>query len=188
LAEPNPAVQVNVSYAGYFDGLQMHDVPALPPDCVQVLEVRDRATGTQDIFVPLGRPQQGIGSVWQCAYLSIWEYRGDAIWMPGATQTRDLQIRYQTQLQPIVPPTTRSPWSDISINVLATVNTLAWLTIFNYVTSRGGTGAAAAEKRADRMMRYVVNRYVRGDQGIHFSRGLFGGPLNQWRRGGINSQ
>ena len=53
LPAPNPAIQTYVGFNGYFDGTKLNKVPFLPGNCLQVLEVWERQTGSGLPFQPM---------------------------------------------------------------------------------------------------------------------------------------
>ena len=71
LASPNPAVQVSLSYAGYFNGFSWSDQRALPISCERVKKISERFSGTQATLLQLLPPRFGTGSkpnrsAWAC--------------------------------------------------------------------------------------------------------------------------
>src|SRR5262249_54122425 len=89
----NPAVQVSIQFIGYFDGLQMWPNLTLPGNMLQPLEMWERQSGTNN---PFGMMRQSTGALaprYQTNALGDWEWRGDAIWMVGSVEPRDVRIR-----------------------------------------------------------------------------------------------
>src|SRR5438105_10724983 len=56
----DPAVQVNVSYNGYFNGTTMSPTPILPSDALQIYAVWERQTGSNVNFREMVQPQEGL--------------------------------------------------------------------------------------------------------------------------------
>jgi hypothetical protein len=90
---PNPAVQVGLSYAGYFDGVQWYPQWTLPISTRRVLAVSERQAGTNNNFQPMKPSPFGIPSGMQGIYNQVWEMREGILWMPGSIQSMDLRIR-----------------------------------------------------------------------------------------------
>ena len=181
----NPQVQVFVGFTGYFDGTTMHALPTLPAGMLVPLVLEETMTGSGLPFYPMGQPQQGICSQYQNQFLGEWEWRassaGDALWMPGATTSRDLRLRYTAQLQPISPSTTENPWSNVSILVQASVEALAHLVAYRYVRARMPMNAGILKADADDALRSIMNRYVQQSQGIRRERLVYQRDSNAFR-------
>lgn len=94
LAAPNPATQVNVSTAGYFDGTAMNPEILLPADFLQPIEVSERLNGSNGRFVTMRQSPEGLSSAWQGERFGEYEWREDRICLRGALTTRDLRLRY----------------------------------------------------------------------------------------------
>src|SRR5271157_3945557 len=95
VAIKDPAVQVIVSDTGYFDGSNNYPSPYVPSDLIEPILLWERQTGSTEDFVPMKQILDGLPSVTQSSRLRIWEWRGDQIVMPGATQSNDLRLRYK---------------------------------------------------------------------------------------------
>jgi hypothetical protein len=92
-AAASPETQVYVGYNGYFDGTVMWPAFSLPINTMMVTRVWERQSGSQGGFTPMTEAQFGLPPCYQQQMNGVWEYRGDAIWMPGATMAVDLRIR-----------------------------------------------------------------------------------------------
>ena len=90
----DPAVQVAIGFNGYFDGTQWHDTFRLPHGVFQVVRVWERQHASNDTFVDLGEPAQGMAGVYQTNGFGRWEWRGDMCWFPGSLDYRDVRLRY----------------------------------------------------------------------------------------------
>jgi hypothetical protein len=166
----DPSVQVNISFIGYFDGTTTHKLPALPGDMLSPIYLWERQTGSGLPFEPMRAPQGGLYSDYQGATMGWWEWRGDALWMIGCTSTVDLRLRYQAQLQPITPSTAENPWTDVSVVINASTETMALLVAYRYARARGGQGMERLKPDADEAMRSLLNRYVLASQGTRYER------------------
>lgn len=90
---PNPAAQVSIAYAGYFDGVQWYPQWTLPISTSKVLGLWERQTNTNNNFVPMKAAPNGLPSVMQAQYQHIWEMRQGQIWMPGSVNFTDIRMR-----------------------------------------------------------------------------------------------
>ena len=185
----NPVVQVNVSFTGYFDGTTQHDNPKLPADLLVPMFLWERETGSNNDFGAMYQPQGGLPSSSQCQYLGVWDWRGgqagDAIWMIGATTSRDLRLRYQGQLVPIAAASAENLWSNVQIAIQASVEALAHLVAYSYARARGAQAAAIMQADADRAIHSILNRYVKQSQGQRFERQPYNRDGGGWRIPGI---
>ncbi len=185
----DPAVQINVSFTGFFDGTTQHSDPKLPADCLVPITLYERETGSGNDFNPMEQIQNNLPSASQCQYLGIWEWRGgqagDAIWMIGATTSRDLRLRYQGQLVPIAAASQENPWSNVQIAIQASVEALAHLVAYRYARARGAQAAAIMQADADGAIHSILNRYVKQSQGIRYERQPYDRDSDGWRIPGI---
>jgi hypothetical protein len=96
LAAPNPAVQVSLSYAGYFNGFTWSDQWTLPVSAVRIERLWERWSqgSTNSLpFVPMEPAPFGLPGTVQAQRMGQWELRQNAIWMPGCMVAVDLRIR-----------------------------------------------------------------------------------------------
>jgi hypothetical protein len=165
----NPAVQINISFTGFFDGTVQHATPRLPPDCLIPEVLGERQSGSANDFSNMELKQILPGCM-QCEQLQIWEWRTDMIWMVGATTARDLRLRYKAQLAPISPNTPSNPWSNVMIGIQASVESLSHLVAYRYARARGAQAAAIMQADAAKALHSVKNRYIKQQQGIRIER------------------
>ena len=90
---PNPAIQVSLAYAGYFDGVEWYPQWTLPISLSKMLAVSQRQTNANQDFQPMQHFPAGIPGVLQNTIMYGWEMRQGALWMSGATQEVDVRIR-----------------------------------------------------------------------------------------------
>jgi len=98
LAVADPSVQVGIGTNGYYDGTEWHASYALPSDVFQVIRCWERRSASNDVFVDMGQPSDGMAGLYQGQGWGRWEWRGDMVWTPGSLDTRDLRIRYLMML------------------------------------------------------------------------------------------
>ncbi len=169
----DPAVQTYVSFAGYFDGTVMNATPRLPSDCLQVLEVQERTTGTNLPFCPIYQPQGGLGSRFQYQINGCWEWRQYRINLPGATQSSDLRIRYQAGLPPLDVPA--NMFATTTVNILDCDDVIANHLAYMYATARGAADTTQVKEARDEAMDDMINEWIRRSQGVSYSRQPYGG-------------
>lgn len=98
IAVVDPGQQVNISDSGYFDGLTNHLLPQLPSDLLVPDFLWERQTGSTNEWAPMRERLGGLPSIPQGTVLGFWEWRQDAIYLLGATQSNDIRIRYKGRL------------------------------------------------------------------------------------------
>lgn len=93
IGSPDPAVQVMLGWAGFFDGTQWWPDFKLPSNMAEPTRIWERVTSTNLPFKPLQQAQDGLSPSWQGILLGAWEWREDGIWFNGSTQNCDIRIR-----------------------------------------------------------------------------------------------
>lgn len=181
LAVADPAVQVNVGLTGYYDGSQMHANWKLPAGCFQVVRVWERETASQDNFQDLGEPSDGLAGVYQTSGFGRWEWRQDAVYLPGSLDTRDLRFRWLMILQPqfvvgVNPATTYLPIMDCEEAIARKIARM-------YAIRQGGMMYQMAKMEETAATNAFLNQQVHRQQGTNYETLAYGdeGPpiLNQ---------
>ncbi len=168
LSGNDPSQQVGITYTGFFNGTAMVDAPKLPADLLAPLALWERQVGSGLPFVPMcPPPMQGLASQFQPNWLGTWEWRQDGIWFQGSTIDEEIRIRYQTSLPIIADP---ASFADTEIAILASVNALANLVVYQYARARGAQAAPTMAQDAEKFIRLIINRYVRQAQRIPYRR------------------
>lgn len=175
IGNPNPAVQQNLGYLGFFDGLLSYQIPSLPFDVLVPTIVQQRQTGSNLPFTPVTIAEEGLPSVLQGNTLGQWEWRGDAIYWNGSLSAMDARIRYlaaAAYFSSTIPvtdyPTTQVPIRD-------SVNALSWLIAEQFMDARLPPGASNPMlARSDKAISDMASRYTRAQQNRTHERQAFG--------------
>lgn len=169
VANIDPATEVYLGQANYFDGQSFYSSPSvtlLPQDLICPLHVGERLGGTIQQFTEVTPCDNGLPGYPKTSYMGWWEWRsagpgnGNAIFMPGATVTRDLEIRFASFLPDAVTDN-RTQWYDQPIPILRCSDVLGRYVAAEFAFSRGSEQAKAvansfwADGRA--MMRSMIN-------------------------------
>jgi len=168
-----PGTQQQVAYNGFFDGATWHATPALPANCVSVLELSERQTGSGLPFQPM-KQLRPLPDRFPGPWLVNWEYRQDRIILLGSTVSEDLRIRYQSQLTPIAPATAQNPLSNVTIQILCSINSLAHIVAYFYARALGASAAPTMQADAEVQIKLLTNRYTRQNQRTLYRRRGFG--------------
>jgi len=182
----NPAVQVAIQFAGYFDGLQMWPNLTLPSDLIYPLEMWERQAGTANLpFVPMRQATGALRSRNQVQWLGEWEWRSDGIWMPGATLARDVRLRYICTFADLAAP--NIDWKQTYVPILDSQDAIADKIAVIYARRLGGSALADAMMAAKASIFKLKQRITRDRQKIDYQRQPYGGS-NNTQSGGALSQ
>ncbi|MBA0088495.1 MAG: hypothetical protein HRJ53_26210, partial [Acidobacteria bacterium Pan2503] len=165
VANQDPGTQCFISALNYFDGVLMHTQPVLPPDCLLVLDVYQRQTGSGAQFVWMSPAKGGLMSRIPGPYFGEWEWRNDAINFVGCSNSMDMRVRYEGRLPRIAKS---AVLSNTTINIRDGEDALAMGLVAHYGFSRGAAQRAEAKAEWKENCDELVNRYVRKDQRIAY--------------------
>lgn len=105
LTQPDPTVQVCLSYAGFFDGFQWHPQWTLPISCNKVEKVWERWTGSGAGFTSMSPAPFGLAPCMQVQMMGCYEMRQNALWMPGSLIQEDIRLRCRITFPDFIDPT-----------------------------------------------------------------------------------
>lgn len=167
VATPDPGVQVELSYTGYYDGVTNHASPTLPADMIQPLELWERWSGTENAWKPMKQASDHISTRPQQSAFDIWDFETDTIFLPGATVTIDLKMKYLLYAPKLVD-------GDSVVLIPRCTVALANMVAKMAAESRGGTQAAGifaanAKEAIDR----IIDRTAQKEQRAQFVRRPF---------------
>jgi hypothetical protein len=101
----NPRFNVQLSFLGYTYGEgKLDGTKALPPDMVKPLELWECIAGQQR-WVEMKQASDSISSRPTNSRFRIWDFQNDILYMPGASQTNDLKIKYLGTFPDLAGPT-----------------------------------------------------------------------------------
>lgn len=177
-ASYNPAAQSSISWFQCGDGVNFTTTPVLPSDLVTPLWMSERQTGSCAPFPEPDEPNMelyidGLPRTNQKYYFNgCWEWRGEVIYYPGATQSVDFLIRYRKNLPDIV-DVGNIRWFNQPVPMVRCQNPLSWWLVVEVATFASGRPdapanilamAATAESKAMEATKKYVNRDVMLDQ------------------------
>lgn len=152
----DPSAQVFINWANYSNGAALLGAPVLPQDLITPLLLQERATVAGGSFYQMDRIDNGIPMVPKLPFNKSWEWRNGAIYMPGATQTTDIRLRFAAFFPDFVSPST-TPFSQQPIPVLRAQNALAWFICSEASKSRGDLDGADFEKKGTQAAQYICD-------------------------------
>jgi hypothetical protein len=162
VGNPNPAVQVNLSLGGYFDGLGFNYGLTLPSDCITMLEVWERQNASGTPFT-LMRQVESLSSRYQGQCFGEWEWRNDSVWMNGATTIRDVKLRYSSAL-PLIG--LGAAFGSTYIPIPDCTDYLSFRIAYLYTLARDAEAAPAMKAESELLMNSLRQRQSRQQQGI----------------------
>jgi hypothetical protein len=173
----DPTTQVQLMYSGYYDGAALFANPTLPPDLIVPLEIWERQTATINRWSKLGPVSDSITTSSRTSSFQEWDWENDVLFLPGATQSNDLRMKYIAFAPELTGP-------DSQVFVVGCKVALAALIGEMAAKSRGGTEAAVAFKaESDNEIQLLLAPYARKEQYASFVRRPFrGNRRGRWSR------
>jgi hypothetical protein len=172
ISTPDPTVNTYLTWDGYFDGTTFNSVsggaPALPQDLIQPLEVLERQSGSNSVFVRVTPIDGGLPEIRQGAALGYYEWRDDKIFFKGATTARDLRLRYASW-QPAL-----AIDDVIEIPIMRCNRAMAYLIASEWARSRGAAVADNLYAMAEMEIKAITNRTARRKASIPYRRRAYG--------------
>jgi hypothetical protein len=146
----DPGSQVYLNWANYFNGTTLSPSPVLPQNLISPMVLWERPTGNGSFF-PMDRLDNGLPAVPKGALNRSWEWRNGAIYMPGATSSTDLRIRYAAFFPDFLPSGTgtgQALFNSQYIPIVRAVNPLAWFICSEVARARGDIDAQTFDQNA----------------------------------------
>ena len=166
VASPDPSVQVSIGFQGYFNGLTYNSNFALPMGVLNVERVLERVSGSNDQFSSMQQPAQGLPNGYQNVYNRWWEWRQDAVNMPGSIQTMDIRLRFKGQLITLFTPGINPAYVFIPVN--DSVDVLAAYCVQQLAGRQGAQMLPGAVQWANDQIADFLNEQIKRDQGMPY--------------------
>jgi len=126
LTQADPAVQVALSYAGYFNGFSWSNQWSLPIGMSRILAVQQRTTNSGFDFHPLPHFPAGIPGTLQGLLMYGYEMREGMLWMNGCMSEIDLRIRCRITFPPFLSRAAEAiDFSTAYVPILDSLNAIA---------------------------------------------------------------
>jgi hypothetical protein len=139
--------QVSLSWSGYFNGSTLNTSVVLPGDFIFPYDLWERPSGGSGSLQPMDQCYNGLPNVSRSVYNRIWEWREQTIYMPGATGSVDLRIRYAAFMADFVASGTTA-FSAQPVPIMRALNPLAWFICTEIAKARGDLDAGDFETKA----------------------------------------
>jgi hypothetical protein len=155
----DPATQVSLNWNGYYNGSVGTSSPALPQDFIEPLLLWERTNGSGGDFFPMDKLDNGLPAVAKTTRNNYWEWRYGSIYMPGATLTTDIRLRYTAFYPDFVAPNI-TVFSSQNIPVARAMNPLAWFICSEVARARGDMDGAYFDTQAQQSTKYMFDMDV----------------------------
>ena len=148
----DPASQCYISWFNMFDGNFSWTQPVLPNSLILPLWMAERPSGNNSVFPQPDLPNMrqmvdGLPMQAKQQRNGCWEWRGDAIYFPGASIVVDFRIRFRAYLPDIVDSgTTR--WFQQTVPIMRCQDPLAWWICAEFAAARAADGNSAQQMLA----------------------------------------
>ena len=167
IATLDPGLQVNISDTGYFDTTVNHAQPQLPTDLLVPVRIWERQTGSTEWWRAMSECLDGLPSRPQSSRLGSWEWRQDALYFIGATQSNDLRLRYKSNSATLATP-------NDQLLFRGATGTVAYKTLQTFLISKNPDAANLAGAEATLRCGQLTTRNSRMKQRVPVTRISYG--------------
>jgi hypothetical protein len=189
----DPATQVSITTAGYWNGNSLDTSNKLPANCLAVLKMWERINGSGNPFGEMVQALFGLPSRNQTMYLGDWEWRGgsnngvpptaatygDGVYMCGCLQATDVRLRMSVSL-PSQVSGNGTDFATLQIPVMDSTDAVANYIAAFYTAARGeddpevlGRSKILMEA-GDGYTMELANRQIRQKQAVPYQRQPYG--------------
>lgn len=176
----DPAVQVSLSWSGYYNGSGYNVppyAPALPQDMILPLRLWERCSSSIGYFIPMEQALDGLPAGPKLPINGFWEWREDAIYMPGSTVIEDIRMRYAAYLPDFIDQG-NTPWYDLPVPIMRSKTALAYYIAAEAAAPRADLDAQSFIDKGDQAARLIFNREVQQKQRTTATRRPYGRRQN----------
>lgn len=168
----NPATQVALTYAGYFNGTSWNNLLRLPADLMWLEKLWQRPNGVDGPFFPLYPASSGIAGIYQADGFLSYEVRGqNELWLSGASLATDLRLRYQAVFPDIV--ASDIDFSNTYVPLMDSTNAITQKMVANYCQRMSPEQYELADSRAKEFVGKMKAESILNSQSKEFERREF---------------
>lgn len=160
-APTDPGIYAVLTYSGWDNGAGPAATPTLPSDMVGPLRLSERTTGSVQQFIPMFPVNDGLPSRAKFSRLGEWDWRGDALWFVGATQSNDIRVRYNQFLPELI---LNGQGAPSSVLIPRSDRALAYKIAEIFAEGRGSELAASFEEKYQKYLSKITSRTARRKQ------------------------
>lgn len=150
-------VRVWFNFVNYFDGNALQTAPVFPQNFISPLSLWERVHGGTGNYFPMDQVVNGLPTTTRKSLNGLWEWRGETIYMPGATGTTDILMQYCGFLADFVAPGTTA-FSLQPVPIMRCADPFAWFIVSEMARSRGDMDAGAFDALAMDATDFMFNR------------------------------
>lgn len=165
----DPGLECSISDTGYFNDTVNAAQPQLPTDLLVPIYCWERQTGSIEQWLPMAECLDGLPSWPQGPRLKVWEWRQDAIYLLGCTQSEDMRLRYKSNSATLATPTDQLLFRGAT-------GTMAYKMLHAYLISKNPDAANLAMTEAKSRLGQLTTRNARMKQRVPTTRGSYGSP------------
>ncbi|SRR5258708_4681574 len=158
----DPATQTYLNWAGYYDGTGYNvppKAPTLPQDMILPLKLAERSSNTQNTFTPMHQALDGLPDTQKLPANIFWEWRNDAIYMPGASIVTDIRLRYASYLPDFITTGTLN-WTQQPVPIMRCLESFACYIAAAIAGPRADLDAQSFIQKAEKAADKIFNREV----------------------------
>jgi hypothetical protein len=172
----DPAAFQNINFDGFFNGNAQILGPRLPENLITPLQAWQRTSGTQNYFGGFKQSESALISANQGVDMGLWEWRGNAMWFNGSTQTNDVKLRFSCT-NPVYTPINAQPldFPFIQVPFIEDAQPLAAWMAYEFTRGRPGVDPSAFMEAYSQSMIGIADRIVKAKQAAPVSREDAGG-------------
>lgn len=165
----DPAVQVALTYQGYFNGTSWNPNLYLPPNLMWLMKVWQSPSNTSSVFYPMQIASAGLQGVYQGSDLGQYEIRGNnELWFNGATLETDVRLRYMAVFPDIIGDSI--DLNNTFVPIQDCTNAIAFKMVAYYAQRLSPDQFQLAESQAQKYTKKIINESVLNSQSKQFER------------------
>jgi hypothetical protein len=180
------SVQVTLGTTGFFDGVSMNGNFLLPGTVMNITEVWERLSNSNDSFHKLNKAENGLSGVGQSAFsMGSWEVRGNILYMNGCTQNLDIRLRGWMNI-PTLAFSQSVDYTQTYVPIFDSTDCVAAYCVLFYDQQQGSGSPESMQQveldkaaTEDALMDLRINQ-VRAMQGKSYNRKAYGGESQDW--------
>lgn len=165
----DPITASYISWSTFYDGANTQVAPVLPQDLIVPLDLWERPTGTTQSLTEMDRVLNGLPKVPKVQWNRQWEWRDDMVYIPGATVSTDIVLRYAAYISDFVDnsPASNTPWFGQAVPIERSLDSFAWYICDEIDRARNDNYAGQFVAPAEHAAMMILNRDTLGTKQIY---------------------
>jgi hypothetical protein len=172
----DPAALQNLNFDGFFNGSAQIGSPELPDNLITPLQAWQRTSLTNNPFGGFPQSESALMSGNQGSSMGAWEWRGNAIWWNGSTQTNDVKLRFScTNVVYTSSNADPADFDSIFLPFIEDAQPIAEWMAYKFTRSRPLVDSSVFMEAYSQSMLGMADRIVKAKQAAPVSREDYGG-------------